>query len=112
MYYVNNKFSDHGKEADVVCQTEAEAEAVRAEIAEQIADLFRAKESDGEWEKLPCGRKYNAPENGYIRVGDAAYWEWYDRVISDVGDDGIIPEDVLMRHCMAAVKITETDDGE
>ena len=63
MYYVNNKFSDHGKEDDVVCQTAAEAEAVRAEIAEQIADLFRAKESDGEWEKLPCGRKYNAPDS-------------------------------------------------
>lgn len=112
MYKVNSKFAAHGNEADVVCQTVAEAEAVRAEIAEQIADLFRRFESDGEWEVVAGGRKYNAPENGYTRVGDADYWDWYDRVISDVGDDGTLPEDVLMRHCMAAVGITETDHAE
>lgn len=112
MYYVNNKFTAHGDVADVVCHTAAEADAVRQEIAAQIADLFRRQESDGEWEKIPGGRKYNAPENGYTRVGDAAYWDWYDRVLGDVGQDGILPEARLMEHCLDAVEITEDDDEE
>ena len=112
MYYVNNKFADHGHVADVACQTREEADVVKKEIAEQIADLFRRQESDGEWEKIPGGRKYNAPENGYTRVGDAAYWEWYDRVLDDVGKDGILPEARLMEHCLDAVEITEDEDGD
>ena len=107
MYYVNNKFTAHGDVADEPCETREEALDVREQIAAQIADLFRRKESDGEWEKIPGGRKYNAPENGYARVGDAAYWDWYDSVLNDVGEDGILPESRLMEHCLDAVEIKE-----
>lgn len=109
MYYVNNKFTAHGYDAPVPCVTRADAEAARREIAAQIADLFRRQESDGEWEKIPGGRKYNAPENGYTRVGDAAYWDWYDRLLGDVGEDGVLPDARLIEHCMDAVVITEDD---
>lgn len=112
MYYVNNKFTAHGDVADVVCETREDAEAVRKEIAGQIADLFRRTESDGEWEKIPGGRKYNAPENGYARVGDAAYWDWYDRVLADVGADGVLPEARLIEHCLDAVKIIEEEEED
>ena len=112
MYQVNNKFAEHDRYTPAFCETLAEAETVRKYIAQYIADLFRRRESDGEWEKIPGGRKYNAPENGYTRVGDAAYWDWYNRVLDDVGEDGILTEDVLMRHCMAAVAIEETDHAE
>lgn len=112
MFYVNNKFTAHGDVADVVCQTRDDAEAVQKEIAEQIGDLFRRAESDGEWEKIPGGRKYNAPENGYIRVGDAAYLEWYDRVLDDVGEDGVLPGARLMEHCLDAVEITDDCEDE
>lgn len=112
MYQVNNKFAEHGRYTPAFCETFVSAVKVRAYIAHFIADLFSRFESDGEWEKTANGRRYNAPENGYCRVGDAAYWEWYDRVLDDVGDDGILPEDILTRHCLAAVEITETDHAE
>ena len=112
MYSVNNKFENPGNMPAEECQTLAGAELVRSIIAGQIADLFRRVESDGEWEQTANGRRYNAPENGYCRVGDAAYWDWYDRVLDDVGENGILPEARLMEHCLAAVEITETDHAE
>ena len=46
-----------------------EAEAVRKEIAEQIADMFRRQESDGEWEKVPYYAYTN--EKSKILLGHA-----------------------------------------
>ena len=112
MYQVNNKFARHGRYTPAFCESLTEAETVRKYIAQYISGLFGRFESGGEWVQMSTGRKYAPQENGYLRVGDAAYWEWYDRVIADVRDDGVIPEDVLMRHCMAAVEITETDRCE
>ena len=111
MYYVNNKFAHHGKFLAERCETMAEANEQAEQFAYLIMDFFNLKQSSGEWIKTSTGRKYTPPENGYLRVGDAAYWEWHDRVLSDVDENGILTDEKLFAHCLDAVKIYEDEEN-